>query len=131
MNCCFIARLRGADARSLARAIAVLLVFNAFLGSFHSGAMASADPGAFTLCSNEGAVAGDAAGPPQEPDGSLEMSCCTLGCAPSPAAIAAGPAVSAAPAVAAGTDPSLGVDYIVPHHRYAASASPRGPPALA
>jgi hypothetical protein len=121
---------RGADARSIARAMAVLLVFNAFFGAFHSGAMARTATGAFTLCSTEGAVR-PRDDSPQDPADAEDMSCCVLGCGPLPAALAAEPALLAAPTYAASRIPPLLFDKVISDLRRVGIASPRGPPILA
>jgi hypothetical protein len=129
MSRSFLAMLRGADARSIGRALAILLVFNAVFGAFHSGAMARAATGEVILCSSEGAVRA-AVGLPEEPAGIEEMSCCVLGCGPS-TAIAAEPAPLAAPAYAACVVPPPLFDRTQGDIRWPGMASPRGPPALA
>ena len=131
MSRSFLARFRGADARSIGHALAILLVFNAILGAFHSGAMAkAAATGEAILCSGEGAVR-TSEGLPDPPAGPEDMSCCVLGCGPSPAAIAAAPAALSVPvpAVSAFAPPLF--DCTVVSRKHAGSTSPRGPPILA
>lgn len=130
MSRSFLARFRGADGRSIAHALAVLLVFNAFLGALHSGTMAQAATGELILCSSEGAVrAGESL--PQEPIGQDAMSCCVLGCGPSPVALAAEPAAFAPPAFAVSAFAPPLFDATAASRKYSGSASPRGPPILA
>ena len=116
MSRSFLARFRGADARSIAHALAILLVVNAVFGAFHFGTMAKAGTGEIVLCSSEGAIR-LADGLPREPAAPAEMSCCGLGFGPSPAALAAEPAPL--------------VDRTVISRKHSGSASPRGPPILA
>jgi hypothetical protein len=128
MSRSFLARFRGEDARSIAHALAILLVFNAILGAFHSGSMANAATGEIVLCSSDGALR-LADGLPKEPGGREGMSCCVLGCGPSPA-IAAEPAALAAStyAVTAFALPLFETGFTGP--KRPGSASPRGPPIL-
>jgi hypothetical protein len=130
MSRSFLAMFRGADARSIGHALAILLVFNAFLGAFHSGAMAKGANGEVILCNSDGAVrASD--GLPQEPADAEDMSCCVLGCGPSPVAITAEPALFAAPAYQVSATSPLLVESLLCDLRRAGGASPRGPPILA
>jgi hypothetical protein len=128
MNRSFLAMFRGADARSIGQALAILLVFNAVFGAFHSGAMAKAATGEIILCSSGGAVRA-VDGLPEEPAGIEDMSCCVLGCGPSPA-IAAEPAPLAPSFAASAVSPPL-FDRTPRDIRRFGIASPRGPPVLA
>lgn len=130
MSRSFLARFRGADARSIAHALAILLVVNAVFGAFHFGTMAKAGTGEIVLCSSEGAIR-LADGLPREPAAPAEMSCCVLGFGPSPAALAAEPAAFAPPAFAVSAFAPPLVDRTITSRKHSGSASPRGPPILA
>jgi hypothetical protein len=130
MSRSFLAMFRGADARSIAHALAILLVFNAVFGAFHSGAMAKAATGEVVLCSSEGAVRASE-GLPQEPADPQDMSCCVLGNGPTPAAIASEPAGLSAPTSPASAFAPPFFDSTVAGPKHPGSASPRGPPKLA
>jgi hypothetical protein len=130
MSRSFLARFRGADARSIAHALVILLVFNAIFGAFHSGAMAKATTGVAILCTSVGAVR-VSEGLPDAPAGPEDMSCCVLGCGPSPAAIAAEPAALSVPVAAVSAFAPPLFDCTVTSRKHAGSTSPRGPPILA
>ena len=130
MSRSFLAMLRGADARSIGHALAILFVFNTVFGAFHSGLMTAAVAGEVVLCSSEGAVRapGQLPGPPA---GEEVLSCCVLGNGPAPVALAAEPARLSAPTPVATVSPPLRPDRRIPDIRHSGSASPRGPPLLA
>jgi hypothetical protein len=76
-----LALLRGSDGRSLARALACLLLLNAIVVGFHSGSLAAAPD--TVICS---AFAGDGAAPAPAGD-DHPPSCCLSGCVSSAAAL--------------------------------------------
>ncbi len=129
MSRSFLASLRGTDARSVARALALLLLFNGIFGAYHASAMANGHADAI-LCTSDGAVRVDQ-GLPQVPAGLEEISCCVLGSGPSPAAIAAEPALLSGTSFGQNAPATPLADSILREPRHAGSASPRGPPALA
>ena len=128
MSRSFLASLRGADARSVARALALLLVFNAIFGAFHAGAMANGAESAI-LCTSGGAVVSE--GLPQVPTEADEISCCVLGSGPSSTAIAAESAALTIPAFEGALSSRPHFETVLRELKYTGSASPRGPPALA
>jgi hypothetical protein len=130
MSRSFLARFRGADARSIAHAMALLLLFNAVFGAFHSSLMAEARAGELVLCSLEGAVpAGE--GLPVQPAGADDLSCCVLGAGPAPAALAVEPATLPPPAFAVTAFAPPLLDRFARDPRHSGIAAPRGPPILA
>jgi hypothetical protein len=126
----FLATLRGADARSLARALALLLVFGGLLEALHSGTMAGATRPATVLCTAGGVSVGDA-GTPSSPLPREHDACFTLGCGP----------LFAGALAAADNAPSIALPMRGAHVLAHASSidarpkpgnnRPRGPPVLA
>jgi hypothetical protein len=124
------ALMRGADGRSLARALIVLLLANVIVGGFHLGAMAAAGDGVGVICSLASGAGAHAPGPTQPQN---DCPCCALGCAlacghasavpvePSLAAIALAPP---ARSVAA----PVRLDHAAPSSRLSSSNGPRSPP---
>ena len=119
----FLSALRGADGRSLARAMAILVGLNLFAAGFHLGAMAAGGP--FVLC----AVAGGA-NEPTAPGGADHHDCCDAGCVPAPIALTIDRgAVLEPPDPAAATPRRETALPLVP--LAAPHATARGPPILA
>lgn len=120
------ALLRGSDGRSLARALACLLLLNTIVAGLVEGAMAApAAPG--LLCSVDGARE-----VPASPDGAnRSLTCCEMGCT------AAAPALPPEPAAVPG--PAIVPTGFYRHPSIAAAPPsalpdahrPRGPPVLA
>jgi hypothetical protein len=119
----FLAIFRGSDGRSLAKALACLLVFNAFIAGLHTGAMAAPMADA-VICSIDGAAGPDNV---PVPDGH-QPPCCVTATGGNPAFV---------PDVPALAPPSLlreavfATDARVPDRPHAAAHQPRGPPSLA
>jgi hypothetical protein len=120
-----LATLRGSDGRSLARAFICLLLFNAILAGWHSGAAAVG--AGMAICSAAETGGGDPAGPARNEN----APCCKAGCLSSAIAISDPPPspeapawrlVSAAPV--AGPAPPVTAPRILDH-------GPRGPPPAA
>jgi hypothetical protein len=76
----FLAVFRSADARSLARALILLLVLSSGFDAFHAGGMAAVDGTGGVGCSVSGASTVAPADPYEMPQ-SRGWSCCVLGCA--------------------------------------------------
>ncbi len=115
-----LARLRGEDGRSLARALVVLVLVSLFAGGLNAGA-AVAD-GRTVLCA---AIASDNAGAPA--DVHLLADCCLAGVMPLGTALATLPPEPGAPDPVAASLPGrdAGMSAAVPHFGRAAA---RGPP---
>jgi hypothetical protein len=129
MSRSLLAMVRGPDGRSLAWALALLLVLSGVFGAFSSAGMAGAGPDASLLC--RGDVSSDGAGAPAIPTPEDHGFCCTLGCGPSQAgAHAVVDGVPPAMVPARGISPPADAPGVIALHR-PASAGPRGPPVLA
>jgi Protein of unknown function (DUF2946) len=76
----FLSAFRGTDARSLAQALILLLVFSAGFDAFHAGTMASASETAGVICSATG-PSNIAPGNPSDAPQGRGWSCCVIGCA--------------------------------------------------
>jgi len=130
MSRTLLAGFRGADGRSLARALAILLVVAGFLGAIDSGRMTADAGGASVICTTHGAAA---AGPgnPGRPAREDHCLCCAFGCTGSaPGALTtdvdrlpAGPARGEV-----GTPAATTIALAI---RRPPAAGPRGPPGLA
>jgi len=124
-----LATFRGPDARSLARALACLLILSGWLGALHAGSMALVATGSTVVCSANSAVPDGRS--PTNPAGKEHCICCLIGCTAAAAGVAT-PAVAQLefepPAKSAGkVDRDVaGVPVVRP-----ALAGPRGPPFLA
>lgn len=79
----FLNLLRGPDGRSLARAIAILMVFNLFAAGLHAGALAGGGGDAFILCQVP-----SEAGDPAVPGSEHRADCCLAGCGTTTLALA-------------------------------------------
>jgi hypothetical protein len=127
-----LARMRNADGRSLARALAVLLFVNALIAGWHAGFMAEAGPG--TVICAYGAEHGPA-GSPAMPHPGDEPLCCLVACHVggnrSPAAGTPTAAIAVLPerTVLAAAPPSR--NLALPRALAVAAFEPRGPPLLA
>lgn len=128
MSRSFLALFRGADGRSLARALACLLLANAIVSGLAQGAMAAADP-AGVICTSFGSTVAPATGGDHPGEGG--SICCEMGCAPELPALAASPAAVPAPSVMRDRGPIA--DAAAPAVRAfrPLGHSPRGPPLLA
>lgn len=123
--------MRGADGRSLARALIVLLLANVFVGGFHLGAMVAAGNGVGVVCTL--ASAASASHDPAAPQRDNDCPCCALG-----RALACGhaSAVPVEPSLAAITVPPPAqsvaalvlLDHAAPSPRLTSSNGPRSPP---
>jgi len=125
-----LATFRGPDARSLARALACLLIFSGWLGALHAGSMAVAAAGSTVVCSANGTVPVDGRDP-AKPAGKEHRICCLVGCTTAVAGIGTSAVARLEfdpPAHSAGkVDRDVaGVPVVRP-----ALAGPRGPPFLA
>lgn len=125
-----LASLRGADGRSLARALVCVLTLSGWLGALHAGSMAAVAAGGTVVCSANGGVLVDGRDP-TDPASKERCICCLVSCTTPVAGIATSavaqieldpPAVSASKADRDVAD----VPVIWP-----AFAGPRGPPFLA
>ncbi len=125
------ALMRGADGRSLARALIVLLLVNILVGGFHLGAMAAAGNGVGVICSlASGASASHDPAAPQPDD---QCPCCALGCA---VGCGPAPAVPVEPSLAGFVLPPAGgtvneavpLGQSAPSPRLRSSNGPRSPP---
>jgi hypothetical protein len=131
MGTSLFALMRGADGRSLARAMIVLLLVNVFVGGFHLGAMAAAGNGIGVICT----LASDAsaAHDPAAPQPGDQCPCCALGCAIAcghATAVPAEPSLAGIPLPPAGETVTQAVplDHGVPSPRLPSSNRPRSPP---
>lgn len=120
-----LALMRGADGRSLARALVVLFLVNMFAAGFHNGAMATGDT-AFALC-----TLATQNGPDHSPPADHTSPCCTIGC-PLPGIAD----VTAPPMLAAPNAPIATASVPAPVERPRLTLSPiapqpRGPPSFA
>ncbi len=122
--------MRGADGRSLARALIVLIVVNVFVGGFHLGAMAADGDGGGVICtlaSGAGAHAPGSTGPQND------CPCCVLGCAVACGHASAAPVEPSLAAILV-PPPALRVavlvppDHAAPSPRLPSSHGPRSPP---
>lgn len=126
----FLAGFHGADGRSLARALALLLVVSGCFGALHSGRMAADAADGTVLCGANGVrVAG-----PGEPIMPLDAdygACCVLGCAVTAFGIAT--AAGGQPAIPPRASDVGGHNYASPVIAIVRPtiAGPRGPPVLA
>ena len=118
------ALLRGADGRSLARALACLLLINAVVGGFVSGAQA-ADPAA-VLC-----TIGIGSDPADAPAPSHDAACCEFGCVPVTPALATTPNVVPERQAVGDVRPPVIPDPAATPAMRIAGHGPRGPPSLA
>lgn len=123
----FLALFRDADGRSLARALACLLLVNAIVGGLAQGAMAAADP-AVVLCTATGGVqpAADESG--GRNDGGA---CCEMGCVPQLPAVASTPDPLPAPRIAHDLGSIAAPAATFVPLSLPAAHQPRGPPLLA
>jgi len=130
MHRTLLAGFRGADGRSLARALAILLVMAGSLGAIDSGRMAANAAGGLVVCAFDGtATAGH--GSPTRPPIDDHCFCCAFGCAGTTPGISANdtdrlPAWPAKAEVGGPVRASLALAA-----RRLLSAGPRGPPGLA
>ncbi len=123
-----LALLRGPDGRSMARALALIVLTNVLLAGLHGGAMAeSAATGTSAICTLAGANS-DPGHPANDPD---RRACCVLGLN------AVASVVPPSPPILADTPPATMVAVLVPApaehatlHPLDGPASPRGPPLL-
>jgi hypothetical protein len=67
---------RGADARSLSKALVLLVAFSGFLGAFHAGGTAGQSNFSAIICNTQG-VSADRS---QDPTHQREHFCCVFGC---------------------------------------------------
>ena len=77
----FLAAARSRDGRSLARALAILLLFNLFAAGLHTGAMAAGEGSGLVLC-----LGSSGGGEPVAPI-SHRSDCCFTGCVTTPAGL--------------------------------------------
>jgi hypothetical protein len=131
MGTSLFALMRGADGRSLARALIVLLLANVVVGGFHLGAMAAAGDGAGVICTlaSGAAASHDPAAPQQDND----CPCCALGCALACGHASAVPvepslAAMAVPPPAQSVAAPVPHDHAAPSLRLTSSNGPRSPP---
>jgi hypothetical protein len=123
-----LAAFRTADARSLAKALVLLVAISGVLGAFHAGGMASPSNFSGIICGSQG-ISLDG---PAKPSGEHEHFCCLFGCT----TIAAG--------IVAKTEPPtpVAIGSIQPARQPAPTTilvapappghiGPRGPPLLA
>jgi Protein of unknown function (DUF2946) len=124
-----IAGFRGADGRSLARCLALLLVVVGCLGAFHSGRMAAAAADGFIICSTNGAApsVSDNPTPPSSQDHCI---CCAFGCSTAAHGVLAGPYDRELLAAPRSERPRFARTSTVLSVRLALNAGPRGPPVL-
>jgi len=126
----FLAAFRSTDARSLARALIVLLVFGAGFNGFHAGSMAGIAGNPGVICTGIGVSTGT----PDDPSGQDSRhgwSCCQFGCLTAPAGMIAVTDI-ALPAMvwAKVLGGPLRASPVVIAFEGPASAGPRGPPSL-
>lgn len=120
--------LRSADGRSLAKALACLLLINVVVAGFHAG-MVTANPSG-VICSVVAANSvGGASGPVSPADQNHD--CCLFGCVPAPTLIEASPEQLPAPAVAVVPVSRTTSPTARPLASRRAGYRPRGPPVLA
>lgn len=84
-----LAAYRGADGRSLARALACLLVLSGWLGALHAGSMAALAGDGVVVCRANGSALADGS-VPLTPANRDNCFCCVVGCTAAVAGIAAG-----------------------------------------
>ncbi|MCB1488121.1 MAG: hypothetical protein KDJ88_11765 [Bauldia sp.] len=77
----FLAAVRSRDGRSIARALAIALLFNLFAAGLHTGAMAAGEGSGLVLCLGSSDVDGHGAPLTHWSD------CCFTGCVTTPAAL--------------------------------------------
>jgi hypothetical protein len=123
----FLAAFRSTDARSLARALIVLMVFGAGFNGLHAGAMAGNTGNPGVICAGIGVSTGN----PLGQDSGHGWSCCQFGCLTAPAGMIAAIDI-ALPAMvwAQVSGGPLRVSPVVIAFEGPASAGPRGPPIL-
>lgn len=126
----FLAAFRGADGRSIGRALILLLFIAGSLSAFHAGRMAAGVAGDVVIC----AAGGDGAVGPGHPTSPLTQDhclCCALGCG---GTVLASLDTVAAPTTADHSAPQ-GPAFIpasaVRTTTRQLSTAPRGPPVLA
>jgi hypothetical protein len=120
--------LRNADGRSLAKALACLLLINVVVAGFHAG-MATAGTGGVICSVAADSAAGGGGGPVTPAD--EDHSCCLIGCTPAPVLIAAAPEALPTPAIATLPVQSITAPAARPLSSRMAAHRPRGPPVLA
>lgn len=125
----FLASFRGADGRSLARALAVLLVISGCLSAIHSGRMAEVSVGGTVVCGVNGAyipVSGDST-PLFDQHHCI---CCTFGCGNAANCALPGAIARIAATTLAADAASLVHTAFLPAAKNVLAAGPRGPPVL-
>ncbi len=131
MQRAFLHLLRGPDGRSLARALAFLLLINAFVGGFHGGMLAlAADGNGPVICAFGAAQQKAAGGSGQE----HLPACCVLGClgiATTPVADIAVPLLPQPPARVAEVVTPAPSGIVLSTDRLIRPQGPRGPPRIA
>ena len=124
-----LALFRGPDGRSMAHALALVVLVNVLLAGLHGGALAlSATTGTPVVCTLAGANS-DPGHPANDPD---DRACCTLGCLSAVASVVppSSPVLAdAPPAIALPVFIALLAGHATPHP-LARPSNPRGPPLL-
>ena len=125
-----LAILRGSDGRSLARALALLVLVNVVLAGLHGGVLAaSSADGAPVVC----ALAGGGSAPASPADDQQQHACCLIGCVSSviTAVAPAAPVIADVPLAVATPLPMPPQTGRTIAHLLEAPTGPRGPPVLA
>jgi hypothetical protein len=119
---------RGHQGRSLARALACLLLVNVILAGFHAG-MTPTEAGTVlcTAASDSSGVADGGSIPPAD----LDHGCCLLGCVSAPLLLVAPTVELPASATSAAADPARIAPVAFSPGPHSPANRPRGPPVLA
>lgn len=125
----FLAGFRGADGRSLARALALLLVVAGCIGAAHAGRMAVGVTAGFVVCSVNGAGT-SANRNPTLPVNQDHCICCAFGCTGATPGVLAETVERPPAAPEAKVHSVVQSSFAVPLRR-PLNAGPRGPPVLA
>lgn len=120
----FRVRFRGDDARSLVRALILLVLFSGFLGAFHSASMAGGFAGGGVICTGTGPES------PAIPATRENCLCCMFACGSACAAILDAKNGNSIDTRSADGTVSFEPLAIIVARRILANAGPRGPPLL-
>lgn len=120
----FLVRFRRDDARSLVRALILLVLISGFLGASHSASMAGGFAGGGIICTGTGSES------PAIPAAQENCLCCMFACGSAYAAIVDAKSGNSIDTRPANENVSFKPDAIIVARQMPANAGPRGPPLL-